>query len=80
MDNQIEELRKAIVAAGFKISMINEASLLDVTTASYGYRTLYPQIEVRVYRKGQEQGIRQDIPARPAPAKGVCKRVASWFR
>lgn len=67
------QLIEAIQDAGFKVFSVSESRLIDVTTADYGYRTIYPQIDIRVHRKGQEDGIKQTLE--PKPKLGFWKRL-----
>ncbi len=71
-----EDLIKVIQDAGFKVRSVCESRMIDVTTADYGYRTVYPQIDIQVHRKGQEAGIRQ--PLNPEPKRGFWKSLFSW--
>lgn len=68
-----QQLTKAIQDAGFKVFSVREFRLIDVTTADYGYRTIYPQIDIQVHRKGQEAGIKQTLE--PKPRLGFWKRL-----
>lgn len=76
---QMEEIHKALNGAGFKVDRIRDFRIIDVTTADYGYRTVYPMIDISVHVKGEESGIRDQLKPR-APEKGFWKRLKYLFR